>query len=120
MSEPQGNKSTDDRLWIWLEQSGLPRVSFVKPQAPIKADEYMRVLPRQEVEKLASGEGVDVQQLLNSYRRTIEGQRRHIASLQEDNARLRNATEDLKRDRDRAQQHYEIAKAGMLAAREGQ
>jgi len=41
----------------------------------------MRVLSRQEVEKLASSEGVDVMQMVNSQLRTIEGQRRHIARL---------------------------------------
>jgi hypothetical protein len=48
----------------------------------IEAVEYMRVLSRAEVEKMGGcDEGVDLQQVLNSLTRTIEGQRREIQRL---------------------------------------
>jgi hypothetical protein len=47
-----------------------------------QAVEFMRVLSRQEVDKLANdAEGVDAMQWINSLLRTIEGQRKHIARL---------------------------------------
>lgn len=71
-----------DRVWIWPDELGSLYASVTRPP---KADavEYMRVLSRREVDKLA-GDGVDVQQYINSLLRTIEGQRRHIARLNKD------------------------------------
>jgi len=111
-----------ERCWIYRDGYHYAQVTFTKPDPRLypTAVEYMRVLSRHEVERQAADEGVELQQLMNSLHRTVDGQRRHITSLQEDNAALSNAVEDLKRERDRYQQHYEIAKAGMLAAREGQ
>ena len=77
-------RSGADRCWIWRDQMHYPRVSFTKPDKIHPSVEYMRVLSRHEVEKLAFGdEGVDAMQLINSLHRTIDGQRRHIARLQE-------------------------------------
>ena len=70
-----------DRVWIWWE-GREPRIGFTKPLPRHNAVEYMRVLSRHEVEQLASSEGVDVMQMVNSQLRTIEGQRRHISTLQ--------------------------------------
>jgi len=71
-----------DRVWVWWE-GREPRIAFTKPLPRHNAVEYMRVLSRQEVEKLANDfEGVNVQQYINSLIRTIEGQRKHIAQLQ--------------------------------------
>jgi hypothetical protein len=75
-----------DRVWIWPNERGGLCVSITKPPES-HAVEYMRVLSRHEVEKLA-GEGVDVQQYINSLLRTIEGQRRHIARLQNPSAHV--------------------------------
>lgn len=70
-----------DRVWLWWEGREL-RADFAKPRLLNGvAVEYMRVLSRKEVEKLASDEGVDVMQMVNSLHRTVEGQRKHIARL---------------------------------------
>ena len=78
-TNPSEEKAVD-RVWVWWE-GREPRIGFTKPLPRYNAVEYMRVLSRQEVEKLASSEGVDVMQMVNSQLRTIEGQRRHIARL---------------------------------------
>jgi hypothetical protein len=77
-----------ERLWVWKEGGRLCVCEGSRPDVVPAATEYMRVLSREEVEKLASDEGVDPMQLINSLYRTIEGQRRHIAQLQ---CRLDNA-----------------------------
>lgn len=75
-------RTSAERCWIWRNAFHEPCVSFTKPDPKVHPSvEYMRVLSRQEVEKLASSEGVDVMQMVNSQLRTIEGQRRHIARL---------------------------------------
>lgn len=77
-------RSGADRCWIYRDGYHHAQVTFTKPDTRLypTAVEYMRVLSRQEVEKLAGGEGVDTQQYINSLLRTIEGQRRHIRELQ--------------------------------------
>lgn len=81
--ESRTEEKAISRVWVWWE-GREPRLGFTKPLPRHNAVEYMRVLSREEVEKLAAGEdGVDMTQLLNSHLRTIEGQRRHIAQLQE-------------------------------------
>jgi hypothetical protein len=74
-----------DRCWIWRDSMHYPRVSFSKPDPKIQPSvEYMRVLARAEVDRLAFGdEGVDAMQLINSLHRTIDGQRREINRLKE-------------------------------------
>ena len=87
----------DPHLWVVLSKEGEP--AFASPfsalahahindmiDAGIDAGgwivrEYMRILSREEIDELA-GEGVDTQQYINSLMRTIEGQRKHIASLE--------------------------------------
>jgi hypothetical protein len=70
-----------ERVWIEKRPGGELRVTQGPRPSP-DAVEYMRVMARDEVEKLAfSEEGIDTQQLLNSYLRTIEGQRREIRRL---------------------------------------
>lgn len=76
-----------ERVWVFRDQSDVLRVKLTKPDPPYQGVEYMRVLSRQEVDKLAT-EGVDTQQYINSLLRTIEGQRKHITQLQ---GRLANA-----------------------------
>lgn len=73
-----------DRCWIWRNAFHEPCVTFTKPDPKMHPSvEYVRVMSRQEVEKLANDfEGVNVQQYINSLQRTIEGQRRHIRELQ--------------------------------------
>lgn len=71
-----------DRVWVGPDAIGGLVLYRTHPEH-WQALEYMRVLTRKEVEKLAEGEGVDVQQLVSSYRRTIEGQRREISRLNE-------------------------------------
>lgn len=79
-----------ERCWIWRDGYHYPQVSFTKPNPAIhKSVEYMRVLSRQEVEKLHSNEGVDTMQLINSLNRTIDGQRRHLTRLEAQLATLR-------------------------------
>ena len=77
-------RTSAERCWIWRNAFHEPCVSFTKPDPKVHPSvEYMRVLSRQEVEKLANDfEGVNVQQYINSLMRTIEGQRKHIAQLQ--------------------------------------
>lgn len=84
------HKSTDERVekqrlpeecWIWRRPDHHLEVNFTRPPDVHEAVKYMRVMSRQEVDKIA-GEGVDVQQYINSLLRTIEGQKRHIASMQ--------------------------------------
>lgn len=76
---------------VWVGQDAIGGL-MIYPRRPHPADnqavEYMRVLSRQEVEKLASDEGVDPMQLINSLHRTIDGQRKHIAQLEARIARL--------------------------------
>jgi hypothetical protein len=71
-----------ERLWVWKEGRVLCVREGSRPTVIPVATEYMRVLSRQEVDKIA-GEGVDVQQYINSLLRTIEGQRREIRGLNE-------------------------------------
>jgi hypothetical protein len=74
------------RCWIYRDSYHYAQVSFSKPDAKLypTAVEYMRVLSREEVEKLAFSEaGVDPMQLINSLHRTIDGQRRDINMLKE-------------------------------------
>jgi hypothetical protein len=75
-------RSDADRCWIYRDGFHYAQVTFTKPDRRLypNAVEYMRVLSRQEVDKIA-GEGIDVQQYINSLLRTIEGQRRTIATL---------------------------------------
>lgn len=80
------DKSADpripERVWIYCDALGGLMLARQKPITP-HAAEFMRVLSRQEVDKLAGGEeGVDRQQYVNSLLRTIEGQKKHIAHLQ--------------------------------------
>ncbi len=98
MSEPfppvsTENRGLPDRVWIGKDDIGLLFYGVKRPEIgePI---EYMRVLSRKEVEKLASDwqEGADVQQYINSLVRTIEGQKRHIATLE---SQLNNAINEL-------------------------
>lgn len=74
---------------VWVGQDAIGGL-MIYPKMPDhrQAVEYMRVLSRQEVEKLASDEGVDPMQLINSLHRTIDGQRKHIAQLEARIARL--------------------------------
>lgn len=81
VSATVGAVQMPDRVWIHQDQDGLV-VFLSDPFPPIRAVEYQRTLSRSEVDKLAFGEGVDTQQLINSQQRTIAGQRKHIASLQ--------------------------------------
>jgi len=68
---------TDEHVWITYGGE-----VFRERPKTIQAVEYMRVLSRQEVEKIA-GDGIDVQQYLNSLLRQIDGQRREINRLKE-------------------------------------
>ena len=70
-----------DRVWVGRDAIGGLMIYPTRPDHG-QAVEYMRVLSRAEVEKLANDEGVDSMQLINSLHRTIEGQRKHIARLQ--------------------------------------
>lgn len=70
----------NEYVWVWWE-GREPRIGFTKPLPRHSAVKYMRVLTREEIDKLAGGEGVDTQQYINSLLRTIEGQRRHIGRL---------------------------------------
>jgi len=77
-------RSGADRCWIWRDSQHYPHVAFTKPEKIHPSVEYMRVLTRGEVERLANDtEGVDAMQMINSLHRTIEGQRKHIKRLQE-------------------------------------
>jgi hypothetical protein len=78
-------RSGADRCWIWRDSAHYPQVALSRPDPRLypTAVEYMRVMSRQEVEKLANSEGVDVMQMVNSQLRTIEGQRREIRRLNE-------------------------------------
>lgn len=81
-----------DRVWVGKDAIGG---LMIYPRLPDhrQASEYMRVMTRQEVEEFAESlEGVDPMQLINSLNRTIEGQRKHIARLQE---QLRAAEQEL-------------------------
>jgi hypothetical protein len=77
--DQQKQARTDGRVWVWYDEHEFMHASFTKPIHA--AVEYMRVLSRAEVDKLASYEGVDTLQLINSLHRTIDGQRKHIARL---------------------------------------
>jgi hypothetical protein len=80
MSERQGRGLDIERVWITKRDEQMHVVTGPRPADD--AVEYMRVMSRDEVEKLAfSQDGIDTQQLLNSQRRTIEGQRREIHRL---------------------------------------
>ena len=71
-----------DRIWVGKADQNSLWALAEKPFALVGV-EYMRVLSRQEVERLLnSEEGCDTQQLLNSLYRQIEGQRLHIARLE--------------------------------------
>lgn len=73
--------STPERVWVGRDAIGG---LMIYPRMPDhrQAVEYMRVLSREEVEKLANDtEGVDPMQWINSLLRTVEGQRKHIAAL---------------------------------------
>lgn len=83
-----------ERCWISFAPMGMDikgqrllQVARSRPVMQPDAVEYMRVLSRQEVDKIA-GEGVDVQQYINSLLRTIEGQRRHINRLENPSAHV--------------------------------
>lgn len=83
-----------DRVWVGRDAIGGLMIYWKCPE-PGQAVEFMRVLSRKEVEKLASdAEGVDTQQLINSLHRTIDGQRRHIATLEATCQRYADAMED--------------------------
>jgi len=85
-------RSGADRCWIYRDGYHYAQVTFTRPDPRMypTAVEYMRVMSRQEVEKLANSEGVDVMQMVNTQLRTIEGQRRHIATLQRKIEELEN------------------------------
>jgi hypothetical protein len=91
---PQSSKErfglSVDRIWVW-NQGGETRAQ-AGPRPCNEACEYMRVLSRREIEKLA-GDGVDVQQFINSLLRTTDGQRQQISAL-------RKNIEQLQRERD--------------------
>jgi hypothetical protein len=72
-----------ERCWIYRDGYHYAQVTFDRPDRRLypNAVEYMRVLSRQEIEKIA-GDGVDVMQMVNSLHRTVEGQWKHIAKLQ--------------------------------------
>lgn len=86
MTHPTTEKRLDERsgaqrCWIWRDSHHYAQVSFSKPDPKLypTAVEYMRVLSREEVEKLAFSEaGAEPMQLINSLHRTIDGQRREI------------------------------------------
>jgi len=86
-TKPVESLSEDQRLpdqcWIWRRPDHHLEVNFTKPPDVHHAVKYMRVLSRDEVERQAADDGVDVQQMINSLRRTIEGQRREIRGLNE-------------------------------------
>lgn len=74
-------RSGAERCWIWRDSYHYPKVSFSKPDRQLYpgAVEYMRVLSRAEVERLAEGDdGCDTQQYMNSLHRRIENQLREI------------------------------------------
>lgn len=91
---PRDERSGAERCWIWRDGYHYPQVSFSRPDPKARPSvEYMRVLSRDEVERLwQSQEGVDGMQLVNSLMRTLEGQRKHIRQLQE---KLRAAEQEL-------------------------
>lgn len=80
-------KRLQDRVWVGRDAIGGLMIYPTRPEHR-QAVEYMRVLSRAEVEKLASYEGVDTLQLINSLYRTIAGQRRHIARLENPSAHV--------------------------------
>lgn len=80
-------RSGADRCWIYRDGYHYAQVAFSRPDPKLypTAIEYMRVLSRAEVDKLwQSQEDVDGLQLVNSLMRTVEGQRKHIARLQQE------------------------------------
>ncbi len=72
-------RTLPERVWVGQDTIGSLVIYWKMPDHR-QAVEFMRVLSRQEVDKLV-GDGVDVQQYINSLLRTIEGQRKHIARL---------------------------------------
>lgn len=89
MSGPQGNPTDQDRLRhlvpdrVWVGMDAIGGLVLYRDQPAHRAAiEYMRVLSRQEVDRLYN-EGVDVMQLVNSLHRQIEGQRKHINLLEQ-------------------------------------
>jgi hypothetical protein len=82
----EDKRSMPDKVWVGRDAIGG---LMIYPRLPDhrQAIEYMRVLSRQEVDKIA-GDGIDVQQYINSLLRTIEGQRRHIARLENPSAHV--------------------------------
>lgn len=82
------NLTALDRLWITAGNE-----VFRERPKTIVAVEYMRVLSRQEVEKIC-GDGIDVQQYLTSLLQTIERQRREIARFHKDLAEETRAVAD--------------------------
>ena len=77
-----------DRVWVGRDAIGGLMIYWKMPDHR-QAVEFMRVLSRQEVDKLANDrEGVDAGQWINSLLRTIEGQRRHIARLENPSAHV--------------------------------
>lgn len=105
-----------DRCWIYRDGFHHPHVTFTKPDRHLypAAVEYMRVLSRQEVDELWNGEeGVDAMQLVNSLMRTVEGQRKHIASLE---AKLDRIDKDLPKWLDRERHEGAVDQASLEAA----
>jgi hypothetical protein len=88
MSEPEDPVSVE-RAWIWYE-GREPRVGFTKPPEsfPHQTREFMRVLTKQQLTKLAETQGVELDAYATTLYRICESQRRHIAHLQERIARL--------------------------------
>lgn len=83
---------TVERVWVWRDANGATQC-LIGARPNDDAVEYMRVMSREEVEKLAfSEEGIDPQQLINSMTRTIEGQRRDINRLKEKLTALNGVT----------------------------
>src|ERR1700753_2464034 len=80
-----------ERVWVWQEGETICAQTGIRPNS--EAIEYMRVLGRSEVEKLA-GDGIDVQQYINSLLRQVEGQRKHIVQLEATCQRYAEAMEE--------------------------
>lgn len=76
-----------DRVWVGRDAIGG---LLVYPKSPDhgQAAEYMRLLTRQQLTKLAETEGVELDAYATTLYRICESQQRHIAHLQERIARL--------------------------------
>ena len=100
MDGVKAHRSEDRSIWVVLDEQGLPAHATIHKQMAhdhindaIDKDldeagrwvvrEYMRVLSRQEVERLLNSEdGCDARKYIKSLERQVEGQRKHIARLE--------------------------------------